>query len=97
MMMLDDVKMVLRVSHDYLDDEISDLIAAAREDLVNAGVDPFIVSNDNDPLVKRAIMVYCKSNFGYDNPEAIRFQRSFDEIKLRLAVTPDYLEDDESI
>jgi uncharacterized phage protein (predicted DNA packaging) len=93
-MILDDVKTVLRVTHDFLDSEIIDLIDAAKADLINAGIKVNKVDDDNDKLVKRAIMVYVKSQFGYDNPEADRFQRSFDEIKLRMSITPGYLEDE---
>ena len=40
MAMLDDVKIALRVSHTALNSEITDLIAAARQDLILSGILP---------------------------------------------------------
>ena len=59
--MLEDVKDALRVSGDDLDDEIDGLIDAAKLDLLIAGVRV----DDTDPLIKRAVIIYCKAHFGY--------------------------------
>jgi uncharacterized phage protein (predicted DNA packaging) len=90
-MILDDVKMALRITHNALDTEVIDLIASARNDLVLAGILPIKANDDADPLIKRAIVAYAKSQFGYDNPEADRFQRAYDSLKLRLAIAPEYV------
>lgn len=90
MALLDDVKLALRITSSAFDDEVVDLIAAARQDLILSGVSPGKANNDNDPLIKRAIIVYCKTHFGYDNPEADRFQWSYDLLKMHLASSLDY-------
>lgn len=90
MALLDDVKLALRVTNMAFDNEIEDLIKAAQQDLVLAGVDENKVKNNEDPLIKRAIVVYCKANFGYDNPDAERFQKSYDLLKMHLALSLEY-------
>ena len=91
MAILDDVKVALRIAATTtdFDTEIQDLINAAIEDLKMAGVatDKAV---DTDPLIKRAITVYCKSHFGYDNPDASRFWRSYESLKMHLTLSADY-------
>jgi uncharacterized phage protein (predicted DNA packaging) len=91
--MLESVKMALRVTISDFDEEIQDLIDAAKSDLSIAGVD---IINEDDPLIRRAIITYCKANFGYDNPEAERFQQSYDMLKQHLSLSYDYRVVDET-
>lgn len=86
--MLDKVKLSLRVSDDYPADEIEGLIAAAMLDLKAAG----IKISDPDALIERAIITYCKGEFGYDNPEAERFNESYVKMKQHLQLYGDYRE-----
>lgn len=87
--MLEDVKKALRVTTEHFDEEIEGLINAAKEDLqYSGGIN--IDNKDNRPLIKRAIITYCKAYFGYDNPEADRFQESYIMIKQHLALFGDY-------
>lgn len=86
--MLDKVKTALRISTTAFDDEINDLIAAALADLGIAG----IVNTDiTDPLIIRAVIVYCKANFGqtedgwYD-----RLMKSYDQQKGQLQMATGY-------
>lgn len=90
MLLLDDVKLALRVTNNALDSEITDLIAAARQDLILSGISSERANSDTDTLIKRAIISYCKANFGYDNPEADRFQQSYLMLKIHLALAGDY-------
>ena len=60
------------------DEEISDMIAAARAELVAGGVLPEKAADDNDGRIRLAVKVYVKANFGMDNPDAERFARSFE-------------------
>lgn len=89
--MLNDVKDALRVSGTALDTEIQDLIDAAKADLQLSGVhaDKII---DPDPLIKRAVIVYCKAHFGWDNPEADRFNQSYIMLKQHLTLSAEYIE-----
>lgn len=92
MAILDDVKQALRISstNTIFDIEINDLISATRLDLIQSGVSSIKANDDTDALIKRAIITYSKANFGYDNPEANRFQQSYDMLKIHLALAGDY-------
>jgi uncharacterized phage protein (predicted DNA packaging) len=86
MALLDDVKDALRVSDSEKDTEIGDLIAAALADLLLAGV----TADSTDPLVKRAVILFAKAQYGWDNPEADRFQKCYDLLKASLSLSNDY-------
>lgn len=91
--MLDDVKTALRISQSNtsFDMEIQDLIEAARIDLIQSGVSSEKANDDTDALIKRAITVYCKANFGYDsNTSAERFHDSYVMLKQHLSLAGDY-------
>lgn len=88
--MLQDIKDALRVSGDDLDTEILDLIESAKADLILSGVNKD-KAVDTDPLIKRAIIVYCKANFGYDDPKiAERFEESYISLKHHLTLSAEY-------
>lgn len=93
MAILNDVKVALRIAATTtdFDTEIQDLIGAAIADLKLAGVvaDKAV---DTDPLIKRAIVTYCKAYFGYDNPDADRFIESYLLLKKHLVLSVDYTE-----
>lgn len=87
--MLNDVKDALRESGKDPDNEVSDLIEAAKADLQLSGVRQEKII-DTDPLIKRAVINYCKAQFGYDNPEADRFQKAYDMLKQHLTLSAEY-------
>lgn len=89
MAILDDVKLALRISAGTatFDSEIQGLIDAAKTDLGLSGV---LKVNDADALVKRAIIVYCKANFGWGNPDADRLQKAYDSLKAHLSLSLEY-------
>lgn len=90
MAMLDDIKNVLRVSGTDFDVELNDLIESARQELLLAGVHTTLANSNSDALVKKAIMVYCKAEFGFDNQEADRFRKAFDSLKQHLTLSSQY-------
>jgi hypothetical protein len=90
MALIDDIKVSLRVTSIEFNTEITDLINAARVDLALAGIDQTKTNDDSDPLIKRAITVYCKAFFGYDNPDADRFAKCYEMLKQHLALASDY-------
>ncbi|PFC69951.1 head-tail connector protein [Bacillus cereus] len=89
-MILEVVKKALRVSHNALDNEIDDLIEAARTDLRLSGVSGFKSNDDTDPLIKRAIIMYTKANFISNAKESERFQLSYNMLKNHLTLAGDY-------
>ena len=43
-----------------------------------------------DPLIKRAITIYVKAHFGWNNPDAERLQQSYNMLKCHLALSQEY-------
>lgn len=84
--MLDKVKLALRITTDAFDDELSDLISAARLDLGIAGV---VVPDEIDALVGRAIITYCRVHFGAPE-EYDRLKAAYDEQKAQLMTATGY-------
>ncbi|MCM3536591.1 head-tail connector protein [Priestia endophytica] len=87
MSLLDKVRKELRITHKELDDELQDLINAGFMDLKIAGVNK---ASEDDPLIIRAIKVYCKANFGLNNEEADRYRDSYNMLKMHLSLAGDY-------
>ena len=77
---------LLRITSDAMDDEIIDLLAAALGDLDLSGV----VNLSVDPNIKRAISLYLKWQFGYDNPDADKLQRAYESLKGHLSLAGEY-------
>ena len=86
-MLLEDIKTALRISNVAYDAEIQDLIDTAKADLSLTGL---VAVDETDPLTKRAITVFVKANFGFDNPDAERLQKSYEMLKNHLAISTDY-------
>ena len=87
MALIDDIKKELRVSSTAFDTEITDLISSAKLDLGISGLDIII---ETDDLVKRAIALYCKAHFGYDNKDADRLILSYKSLKEHLSISSTY-------
>ena len=63
--MLAAVKLAMRISTDAYDSELNALIQAGLQDLGLAGVTGAVLSSsDPDPLILRAVITYCRMNFG---------------------------------
>ena len=94
--MLDKVKMALRISTDAYDDELSDLIEAALQDMGIAGVITTPINDDDesepvsyDEITTRAVITYCKMSFGL--PEDYdKLKASYDEQKSQLSNATGY-------
>lgn len=82
---LDAVKLALRVSADVFDNEINDLIEAAKSDLGIVGVE----NAETDPLIKRAIITYCRLYFG-EPDDFDRMKAAYDEQKAQLITATGY-------
>lgn len=83
--MIDKVKLALRVSTSAFDSEIEGLIAAGKRDLELAGV----IVADDDPLIIRAIITYCRVHFG--SPDDFdRLKLSYDEQKAQMSMATGY-------
>ncbi len=85
--MLEKVKLALRIKSNILDSEIDDLIEACKIDLSISGVKRI---EESDPIINRAIILYCKANFGLENKDSEKYQSSYDLLKQSLSLCGDY-------
>jgi len=85
--MLTKVKKALRISNTTFDDEIQDLIDGALSDLQLSGVVNVV---ETDSLIIRAVVTYCKANFGWDNPDSEKLQMSYEMLKQHLTLSGEY-------
>lgn len=81
---LNKVRMALRITTQAFDDELTDLINAGLADLGIAGANGENVVL-TDPLTLRAIITYCKMNFG-EPDEYDRLKKSYDEQKAQMSM-----------
>jgi len=88
-MVLEKVKLVLRIDDTILDADIQDTINAAMADLKLCGVlESKIV--ETDTLILRAIKTYCKAEYSSDAKEAERYSESYAMLRNHLSMSVDY-------
>ena len=80
------VKLALRITTTAYDSEITSLINAALKDMGIAGVTK---DDDTDALVLRAIITYCRLNFGQPD-DYDRLKASYDEQKAQMSMATGY-------
>lgn len=85
-MLLDKVKLALRIMTAAFDSEINDLIDAALADLGLAGVTEL---DESDPLIIRAVTTYCRANFGQPD-DYERMKAAYNEQKAQLQMATGY-------
>lgn len=66
--------------------EINDCIEACKRDLQQVGVNNL---DESDALIKRAITIYCKAEFGFSE-KAQQFRQSYDSLKVALSLMEEY-------
>lgn len=84
--MLKKVKLALRISSDSFDDELEDLIEAAKEDLFAGGVSDTALDSDS-ALISRAIVTYAKAHYGLANPDSDKYYESYQNMREKLALS----------
>ena len=84
---LEKVKLALRITASVFDVELNGLIQSAIADLMLAGVRADI--KPEDPLIERAVITYCKANFG-EADQYDRLKASYDEQKAQLMSATGY-------
>lgn len=85
--MLEQVKLALRITAAIFDAELAALIESALDDLEIAGV--AARNNEDKPLIVRAVITYCKANFG-EADQYDRLKESYDEQKAQLMSATGY-------
>ena len=84
--MLEKIKMSLRINHTALDDELIDMIAAAKRDLARVGL---INIADTDTLIIQAVKLYCKWHLNFEG-EAERYMNAYTALAQSLSLSGDY-------
>lgn len=84
--MLEAVKLALRITTEAFDSELNDLIGAGLIDLNQAGVSNV---DTTDPMIKRAVITFCKLNFGQPD-DYDRLKKAYDEQKAQLGMATGY-------
>jgi len=84
------IRTYLRIRATSLDSEINDLIRAARDDLILGGVKPEKARDESDHLIKRAVGLYVKSEFGIGNAESEKHKAAYNDLKQRLLLSSKY-------
>jgi uncharacterized phage protein (predicted DNA packaging) len=87
-MLIDRVKLALRISSNDYDEELSELIRAARADLQMCGVKAL---DDDNPIIAQAIKLYCKAYFG-DNDEKNKFLNAYNALKISMSLAGEFRE-----
>ena len=85
------IRQYLRINHTRFDAEITDLIEAAKADLLLGGIIASKVENESDALIKRAITCYVKAEFGLDNADADKYRNSYEMLKRHLQLSSEYI------
>lgn len=89
--MLYRVKLALRIRTSAFDEELTDMIEAAKKDLQIAGVSKDLDKDKPDPLLLRAVITYCKLHFGdAASKDTENLKRSYDEQKAQLSMATGY-------
>lgn len=92
---LANVRLYLRETSTATDSEITDLINAARADLVLGGVLEERANDETDPLIKRAIGIYVKAEYGLDNADSEKYRAAYKDLRNGLALSDSYIKSEE--
>lgn len=69
-MLKDKIKLALRISHDLLDGEITELITTARAEMTRAGVPDSVAEDTSNDVVTQAIKTYALYSMADDEKKA---------------------------
>lgn len=95
--LLTEVRGFLRITVDdtVINNEITTLIKACQKDLIKNGITSTKAEDTGDSLIKMAILLYCKAEFGLDNKNYDKFRASYETLRTELALTDDYITESE--
>jgi len=84
----------LRIAADdtVINNEITTLIKACQKDLIRNGITPTMANkHESDSLIKMAVLLYLKAEFGLDNKNYDKFRTSYETLRTELALTDNYI------
>lgn len=88
-MLLDRVKITLRISHNRLDCDIEQLIIACLDDLKRLGI---AISNNEEelpPLIEQAIKLYVMSEYDFLN-KGQQYRNCYEKLRDGLSMSEQY-------
>lgn len=88
--MLEKVKLSLRISHNYLDEDIMDTINTARAEMIRSGISEEKANDDTDSLIVGAIKTFCNYMYSSDNTRIEGFRISWEYQLDNLRKTDGY-------
>lgn len=90
--LLEHIKSVNRITTDDVGivSELQELIESAKMDLSMSGIRGESLVSPYDPIVVRAISLYTKANFGFDNPDSDKLMNSYRSLEVHLAISSEY-------
>lgn len=97
-MLIDSVKTTLRISHNKLDDDISQHISACLDDMKRLGI---VVPDDVEdvadiPLLFSAVKIYCMAQFDFLN-KGEQYKKGYESLRDTLSLSSNYRESDSSV
>lgn len=97
-MLIDSVKTALRISHNKLDDDISQHISACLDDMKRLGI---VVPDDVEdvadmPLLFSAVKIYCMAQFDFLN-KGEQYKKGYESLRDTLSLSSNYREGDEDV
>lgn len=97
-MLIDSVKTTLRISHNKLDDDISQHISACLDDMKRLGI---AIPNDVEdvadmPLLFSAVKIYCMAQFDFLN-KGEQYKKGYESLRDTLSLSSNYRESDSSV
>lgn len=87
-MLLNKVKLALKITTEDFDEELIDMIEASKLDLGICGVVD-ADAKESDALIIRAIVTYCRLNWGSPS-DYDKLKASYDEQKAQLSMNSAY-------
>lgn len=94
MALIDKVKVACRVTSTAFNEELTDLIDAAFSDMGITDIrSDLLTETEIDPLVQRAVITYCKMNFGFAQLAEGQYEllkKSYDEQKAQMLMSSSY-------
>lgn len=93
--MLEKIKLALRISHSYLDDDIADSIKSARAEMIRSGISESKANDEEDSLIISAIKTYCLFVYSSDNSRIEGFRQSWEYQLENLRKSSGYMREDD--
>ena len=94
MALIDKVKVACRVTSTAYNEELTDLISAAFSDMGITDIrSDLLTETEIDPLVQRAVITFCKMNFGFAQLAEGQYEllkKSYDEQKAQMLMSSSY-------